>query len=123
MRTGAALVKPGTPKGATVRVRADRDETVTTAPVSTLNATSTGRLVGGMAALGLAAGTRAARAGMRRVLGRRRHARWGAECASRSPADPPTRSTACGTGGGRPPGLIGPVRPPVARGTLDTAPL
>ncbi|MEH0416759.1 Rv1733c family protein [Streptomyces sp. B21-083] len=79
VRTGAALVKPGTPKGATVRVWVTRDGTVTSPPVSTLNATTSGWMVGGMAAFGVAAGSYAARAGMRLVLDRRRYARWDAE--------------------------------------------
>ncbi|MFF5187696.1 hypothetical protein ACFY30_28685 [Streptomyces sp. NPDC000345] len=79
VRTGAALVKPGTPAGTAVRVWVDRDGTVTTAPVSTLNATTTGWLVGGMAAFGVAAGAYAAWAGTRLALDRRRYARWDAE--------------------------------------------
>ncbi|MFJ8113342.1 hypothetical protein [Streptomyces sp. NPDC096132] len=79
VRTGAALVKPGTPAGATVRVWVDRDGTVTTAPASTLNATTSGWMVGAMAGFGVAAGSYAAWAGMRLVLDRRRYARWGAE--------------------------------------------
>ncbi|MEW2048062.1 hypothetical protein [Streptomyces sp. NPDC005476] len=78
-RTGAALVKPGTPKGATVRVWVDQNGTVTTAPTTTLNATAGGMLIGGMTAFGLAAGTCTAWAGMSRVLDRRRYAQWDAE--------------------------------------------
>ncbi|WP_327186424.1 MULTISPECIES: Rv1733c family protein [unclassified Streptomyces] len=79
VRTGTALVKPGTPKGATVRVWVTRDGIVTSPPVSTLNATTSGWIVGGMAAFGVAAGSYAAWAGMRLVLDRRRYARWDAE--------------------------------------------
>ncbi|MEV3912237.1 Rv1733c family protein [Streptomyces canus] len=79
VRTGAALVKPGTPKGATVRVWVTREGTVTSPPTSTLNATSRGWMVGAMAAFGVAAGSYAALAGMRLVLDRRRYAHWDAE--------------------------------------------
>lgn len=79
VRTATALVKSGTPKGATVRVWVTRDGTVTSAPTSTLNATTSGWMVGGMAAFGVAAGSYAAWAGMRLVLDRRRYARWDAE--------------------------------------------
>jgi hypothetical protein len=78
-RTGTALVEPGTLKGAAVRVWVSRDGTVTDPPMSTLNATTTGWLVGAMAAGGVTAGFFAARAGIRRVLDRRRYARWDAE--------------------------------------------
>ncbi|KOU63154.1 membrane protein [Streptomyces sp. MMG1533] len=79
VRTGAALVKPGTPKGATVRVWVTREETVTSPPTSTLNATSSGWMVGAMAAFGVAAGSCAAWAGMRLIVDRRRYAQWDAE--------------------------------------------
>lgn len=79
VRTGATLVKPGTPQGATVRVWVTRDGTVTGPPTSALNATTRGWVVGGMAAFGLAAGSWAAWAGMRLVLDRRRYAQWDAE--------------------------------------------
>ncbi|WP_405776609.1 hypothetical protein [Streptomyces sp. NBC_01538] len=79
VRTGTALVKPGTSKGATVRVWVTQDGTITSPPVSTLNATTSGWMVGGMAAFGVAAGSYAAWAGMRRVLDRRRYAQWDTE--------------------------------------------
>ncbi|MEV6408344.1 hypothetical protein AB0M58_36265 [Streptomyces bobili] len=79
VRTGAALVEPGTPKGSTVRVWVTRDGTVTGPPTTKLNATSSGWLVGGMAAFGVVAGSYAAWAGMRLVLDRRRYAQWDAE--------------------------------------------
>ncbi|MFD9434292.1 hypothetical protein [Streptomyces sp. NPDC060002] len=79
VRTGAALVKPGTSKGAAVRVWVKRDATVTTAPTSTLNATTSGWLMGGMAAFGVAAGSHATWVGMRLLLDRRRYAQWDAE--------------------------------------------
>lgn len=79
VRTGAALVEPGTSKGATVRVWVNRNGTVTGPPASELNATTSGWLVGGMAAFGVAAGSGAAWAGMRLVLDRRRYAQWDAE--------------------------------------------
>ncbi|WP_332112409.1 hypothetical protein [Streptomyces gossypiisoli] len=78
-RTGTTLVKSGTPKGATVRVWVDRGGTITSPPMSKLDATTTGWFVGGMAAIGVAAGFFAARAGMRHVLDRRRYAQWDAE--------------------------------------------
>ncbi|MER6786638.1 hypothetical protein ABT330_18815 [Streptomyces sp. NPDC000658] len=81
VRTGAALVKPGTAAGAAVRVWVDREGNVATAPTSTLNATSSGWLIGGLTAFGVVAGSGAARAGMRRVLDRRRYAQWDAEWA------------------------------------------
>ena len=46
VRTGTALVKPGTPKGSTVRVWVTRDGQVTEPPATTLNATTSGWLVG-----------------------------------------------------------------------------
>ncbi|MFJ1973854.1 hypothetical protein ACIO93_34935 [Streptomyces sp. NPDC087903] len=79
MRTGAARVKPGTPKGATVRVWVARGGTVTGPPTTTLNATTSGWMVGGMAAFGVAAGCCAAWAGLRLVLDRRRYAQWDAD--------------------------------------------
>ncbi|WP_455753236.1 Rv1733c family protein [Streptomyces canus] len=79
VRTGAALVKPGTPKGSTVRVWVTRDGQVTDPPATTLNARTSGWLVGTMAAFGVAAGSYAAGAGMRLVLNRRRYAQWDAE--------------------------------------------
>ncbi|MCQ9179394.1 hypothetical protein KMT30_10195 [Streptomyces sp. IBSBF 2953] len=79
VRTGTALVKPGTPKGATVRVWVTRDGTITSQPVNTLNATTSGWVVGGMAAFGVAAVSYAAWTGMRLVLDRRRYAQWDTE--------------------------------------------
>lgn len=79
VRTGRTLVKSGTPKGATLRVWVDWNGTLTSAPMSKLNATATGWFVGGMAAIGVTAGLFAARAGMRHVLDRRRYAQWDAE--------------------------------------------
>lgn len=79
VRTGTTLVKSGTPKGATVQVWVDRDGSITGPPMSRLNATTTGWFVGGMAAIGVGAGFFAARAGVRRVLDRRRYAQWDAE--------------------------------------------
>lgn len=79
VRTGTALVEPGTPKGATVRVWVDLDGTVTGPPMNALNARTTGWFVGGMTAIGVTAGFFAARAGMRHVLDRRRYAQWEAE--------------------------------------------
>ncbi|MFF3200986.1 hypothetical protein [Streptomyces sp. NPDC002962] len=79
VRTGAALAKPGTPEGATLRVWVTRDGTVTAPPVSALNATTSGWMVGGMAAFGVAAGSAAAWSGLRLVLDRRRYAQWDAE--------------------------------------------
>ena len=46
---------------------------------TTLNATTSGWLVGGMAAFGVAAGSYAVWAGMRLVPDRRRYAQWDAE--------------------------------------------
>ncbi|WTX85958.1 hypothetical protein OG440_02760 [Streptomyces sp. NBC_00637] len=79
VRTGTALVKPGMAEGATVRIWVTRHGTVTIAPTSTLNATTSGWLMGAMAAFGVAVGSHAARAGMSLVLDRRRYARWAAE--------------------------------------------
>ncbi|MFJ9719861.1 hypothetical protein ACIRPQ_28715 [Streptomyces sp. NPDC101213] len=79
VRTGAALVEPGTAKGDTVRVWVDREGDVTGPPASELNATTSGWLVGGMAAFGVAAASGAAWAGTRRVLDRRRYAQWDAK--------------------------------------------
>ncbi|MFI7497957.1 hypothetical protein ACIBVL_05485 [Streptomyces sp. NPDC049687] len=79
VRTGAVLVKPGTPRGTTVRVWVTGDGTVTTAPASTLDARAGGSLVGGLAAFGVAAGSYAAWAGVRLLLDRRRYAQWDTE--------------------------------------------
>ncbi|MFC9287105.1 hypothetical protein [Streptomyces sp. NPDC057052] len=79
VRTGAALVEPGTTKGAALRVWVNRDGALTGPPASELNATTSGWLVGGMAAFGVAAGSGAAWAGVRLVLDRRRYAQWDAE--------------------------------------------
>ncbi|WP_328974355.1 hypothetical protein [Streptomyces canus] len=79
VHTGAALVKPGTPKGSTVRVWVNRDGQVTDPPTTRLNATTSGWLVGGMAAFGVGAGSCAVGAGIRLVLDRRRYAQWDAE--------------------------------------------
>ncbi|KPI30589.1 Rv1733c family protein [Streptomyces sp. NPDC054962] len=79
VRTGAALVKPGTPEGAAVRVWVNRDGTVVAPPMNTLNATTSGWFVGVMAAFGVAVGTYGAWAGTRLVLDRGRYARWDAE--------------------------------------------
>ncbi|KUO19297.1 Rv1733c family protein [Streptomyces dysideae] len=79
VRTGTARVKSGTPDGATVRVWVDQDGNLASAPMNTLNARTTGWFVGGMAAVGVAAGFFAVRAGVLLVLDRRRYAQWDAE--------------------------------------------
>ncbi|MGV9941323.1 Rv1733c family protein [Streptomyces sp. NPDC003401] len=79
VRTGAALVRSGTPAGATVRVWVDRKGTVTGPPASGLNATTSGWLMGGMAAFGVVATSGAAWTGTRLLLDRRRYAQWDAE--------------------------------------------
>ncbi|MFE0456760.1 hypothetical protein ACFW2D_36855 [Streptomyces sp. NPDC058914] len=78
-RTGTTFVESGTPVGATVRLWAARDGSLTSPPMSEFNATTTGWFVGGTAAIGVAAGFFAARAAMRHVLDRRRYAQWDAE--------------------------------------------
>ncbi|MER6012488.1 Rv1733c family protein [Streptomyces bluensis] len=80
-RSGTILVRSGTPKGTTVRVWLDRHGTVTGPPMTAYNARATGWFAGTTAAAGMVAGFLAARAGMRRVLDRRRYARWEAEWA------------------------------------------
>jgi hypothetical protein len=79
VRSGTALVESGTVKGATVRVWVDREGSLTSPPMNAWNARTTGWFVGGAAALGVVAGCGVARSGMRRVLDRRRYARWDAE--------------------------------------------
>ncbi|MFE1312526.1 hypothetical protein [Streptomyces sp. NPDC058755] len=79
VRTGTALVKAGTTKGAAVRVWVDRDGSVTTPPMNTAGAQANGWFVAGMAALGVALGAHAARAATRLALDRRRYAQWEAE--------------------------------------------
>ncbi|WP_455770869.1 Rv1733c family protein [Streptomyces collinus] len=79
VRTGTTLVKSGTPEGATVPVWLDRQGTITSPPMTTLTARTNGWFVGGMAAVGVAGGFFAARAGTRRVLDRRRYAQWDTE--------------------------------------------
>jgi hypothetical protein len=79
VRTGTALVEPGTAKGATVRVWVDRNGSLTGPPLTELQARSNGWFVGGVTAVGVVAGCYAARGGMRRLLDRRRYARWDAE--------------------------------------------
>jgi hypothetical protein len=78
-RTGTASVKSGAPKGATVRVWVDREETISSPPITADNATATGWLVGAMTAVAVATWVFAARAGMRLVLDRRRYAQWGTD--------------------------------------------
>ncbi|KUO10379.1 hypothetical protein [Streptomyces sp. DSM 15324] len=79
VRTGTTLVKPGTSKGTAVRLWADRNGTVTVPPASTLNARTTGWLMGGAAAFGMAYGSYALWLGTRLLLDRRRYAQWEAE--------------------------------------------
>jgi hypothetical protein len=79
VRSGAALVKPGTSKGTAVRVWVDRDGTVTSPPASTLSARTTGCVMGGAAAFGMAFGSYGLWMGTRLLLDRRRYARWDAE--------------------------------------------
>ncbi|GGY33556.1 Rv1733c family protein [Streptomyces djakartensis] len=79
VRTGTTLVKPGTPKGATVRIWVDRAGTVTDRPVTAATAWSNGGFLGGMAAIGLVVGVYGVRAGVGLVLDRRRYAQWDAE--------------------------------------------
>lgn len=78
-RTGTALVEPGTPKGAIVRVWVDRDGTITSPPMNAAEAQANGWFVAGMAALGVALGAHAAQAAMRLALDRRRYAQWEVE--------------------------------------------
>lgn len=85
VRTGAALVKPGAPKGTAVRVWVDRNGTVTSPPDSTLNARTTGWVMGGAAAFGMAFGSYAFWVGTRLLLDRRRYAQWDAEWARAEP--------------------------------------
>ncbi|MFE9922490.1 hypothetical protein ACFYQA_13110 [Streptomyces sp. NPDC005774] len=56
VRTATALVEPDTSKGATVRVRADRDGTVTSPPLTKPQAVTNGWFVGGMAVISVATG-------------------------------------------------------------------
>ncbi|MEI5525476.1 hypothetical protein WB401_12995 [Streptomyces brasiliscabiei] len=79
MRTGEALVKAGTDKGASVRVWLDRDGNLTAPPMNTLNAKTAGWLAGGMAAFGVAMGCYAVRSGTRVLLDRGRYAQWDAD--------------------------------------------
>ncbi|WP_406164773.1 hypothetical protein [Streptomyces sp. NBC_00996] len=79
VRTGTALVEPGTSKGATVRVWVDRDGTITAAPMNAVTAKANGWFVGGMTALCVVAGFYAARAAMCLALDRRRYAQWDVE--------------------------------------------
>ncbi|MFF5157685.1 hypothetical protein ACFY3N_15755 [Streptomyces sp. NPDC000348] len=78
-RTGTALVKPGTPEGATVRVWVTGGGAVTGPPMTGSQAVTTGWFAGGAAAVGVATVTLGARAGVRRALDRRRYAQWDAE--------------------------------------------
>ncbi|WP_052862882.1 Rv1733c family protein [Streptomyces niger] len=78
-RTGTAMVKSGTPEGATVRIWLDRDGTITGPPMTAHSAMAMGWMAGGGTAVAVAAGLFAARAGMRLALDRRRYAQWDAE--------------------------------------------
>lgn len=78
-RAGTTLVKPDTPEGTTVRVWVTNDGTVTSPPMTKNQAATTGWFAGGAAAIGVAAGVFAARAGVRHALDRRRYAQWDAE--------------------------------------------
>lgn len=77
--SGTAEVKPGTAKGATVRIWVDRDAAVTDAPMPPASAVATGWLAGGLTAGAVAAGVAGARRGVRYTLDRRRYAQWDAE--------------------------------------------
>lgn len=79
VRTGTTLVKPGTPKGATVQIWVGRDGTVTGPPMTATTAWSNGFFVGGMAAIGVIVGVYAVRAGVGLALDRRRFGQWDAE--------------------------------------------
>jgi hypothetical protein len=79
VRTGAALVDPGTSKGAAVRVWVDRKGTVTSPPESALNATTTGWVMGTAAAFGVAFGTYGLWAATCWLVDRRRYAQWDTE--------------------------------------------
>jgi hypothetical protein len=79
VHNGAALVKPGTSKGTAVRVWVDRNGTVSSPPTSTLNAKTTGWVMGGAAAFGTAFGAYGLWVGTRLLLDRRRYAQWDAE--------------------------------------------
>jgi hypothetical protein len=79
VRTGSAMAEKGTAKGAALRIWVTRNGTVTGPPTSTINATTSGWMVGGMAAFGVVAGVYAVWAGMRLVLNRRRYAQWAAD--------------------------------------------
>ncbi|MGW1396973.1 Rv1733c family protein [Streptomyces nigra] len=79
VRTGAALVKPGTSKGDAVRVWVDRSGHVTGPPSNTLNAKTTAWFAGAMVALGTVLGTHLLWRGTRLLLDRRRYAQWDAE--------------------------------------------
>ncbi|GAA3494707.1 hypothetical protein GCM10019016_018070 [Streptomyces prasinosporus] len=79
VRTGTTLVEPGTSEGATVRVWTTGDGAVTGPPMTENQAVTTGWFAGGAAAIGVASGVFAARAGVRRALDRRRYAQWDAE--------------------------------------------
>jgi hypothetical protein len=79
VRTTAVLVKPGTPKGTAVRVWVDRNGTVTGPPTSTLDARTTGWVMGGAAAFGTAFGVYGVWAGTRVLLDRHRSGRWDTE--------------------------------------------
>ncbi|MFL5998795.1 MAG: hypothetical protein ACJ736_31645 [Streptomyces sp.] len=73
------MVQPGTPKGSAVRVWVTRNGKVTDPPTTTFNATTSGWLVGAMAAFGVGAGSYAVGAGTRLILNRRRYAQWDTE--------------------------------------------
>ncbi|MEU3050588.1 hypothetical protein ABZ705_29475 [Streptomyces sp. NPDC006984] len=79
VRTGTTLVDAGTAEGTAVRVWVDRDGRLTGAPASEANAAAGGWSAGLAAALGVAGGVYAARAGVRRALDRGRYARWDRE--------------------------------------------
>ncbi|AWE48450.1 Rv1733c family protein [Streptomyces nigra] len=79
VRTGAALVKPGTSKGAAVAVWVDRSGNVTSPPASALNAKATGWITGAIVACGTGFGVSVLWAGARLLPDRRRYAQWDAE--------------------------------------------
>ncbi|WP_431046065.1 Rv1733c family protein [Streptomyces sp. P1-3] len=75
-RTGVAEVPPGTEKGETVRVWVDRAGKVTTAPLPSSAAMSTGWTAGAMTAAAGATVVWGTRAAIRRALDHRRCAQW-----------------------------------------------
>lgn len=85
VRTGRAMVDPGTNAGARVRLWVDRDGEITSAPMTGAKAAAGGWMAGVLAAELAAVGAMAVWRGLVHLMDRRRYAQWEAEWARTEP--------------------------------------